>query len=347
MDLLRRAAMIIFAFMVLGSLAVPAAVVEAGDTLARIKSRGKLRCGVSDGIQGFSLKNADGQWSGMDVDFCRAVAAGVLGDPAKVEFIPLTAAARFPALKGGELDVLVRNTTWTLEREAVLGILFAGVLYYDGQGFMVPASSGVNELHQLKGATICVVKGTTHEAHLTATFTQRSMTWQPLPVDSQEQAAEALFAGKCQAFSSERPQLTAIQMRAPGGPKDYRILPEQISKEPMGPAVKRGDEEWFTIVRWVLFTLIRAEESDYTQGNVRARLEQPHDFRSQAWKDLDGLIAKSLGIAPGWAIRIVESVGNYGQIFERNVGGQSALKLERGLNRLWTEGGLMYAPPFR
>ena len=347
MDLLRRAAKTVLGVLVLCSLTVPAAVAKAGDTLTRIKARGKLRCGVSDGIQGFSVKNTEGQWSGMDVDFCRALAAAVLGDSTKVDYIPLTASSRFPALKAGELDVLVRNTTWTLEREAVLGILFAGVLYHDGQGFMVPASSGVKELHQLNGATICVVKGSTHEVHLAATFSQRSMTYQPLLVESQAQAAEALFSGKCQAFTSERPQLTAIQMRAPGGSKDYRILPEQISKEPTGPAVRRGDEEWFTMVRWVLFTLIRAEESDYTQGNVRARLEQPHDFRSQAWKDLDGLIAKSLGIMPGWAIRIVESVGNYGQIFERNLGGQSALKLERGLNRLWTEGGLMYAPPFR
>lgn len=221
------------------------------------------------------------------------------------------------------------------------------MLYYDGQGFIVPASSGIAEFHQLNGATICVVKGTTHEAHLTATFAQRSMACRTLPVETQAQAAEALFSGKCQAFTSERPQLNAIQMRAPGGPKDYRILPQQISNEPMGPAVRRGDEEWFTIFRWVLFTLIRAEESDYTQANVRTKLEQPRDSRSQAWKELDGLIAKSLGIMPGCAIRIVESVGNYGQLFERNLGGQSALRLDRGLNRLWTEGGLMYAPPFR
>lgn len=319
---------------------------EAGDALTRIKARGDLRCGISDGILGFSSKDSHGQWSGMDVDFCRALAAAVLGDPGKASFTPLPAASRFPALKEGDVDVLVRNTTWTLEREAVLGILFAGVLYYDGQGFVVPKSSGVRELSQLNGASICVVKGTTHEANLVMKFGLQNMSCRPVPVDSAAKAAAALYEGKCQAYTSERPQMTAVQLGAPGGPDQYVILPDEISKEPLGPAVSRGDEEWFTIVRWVLISLIQAEEGGFTRANIRERIGRD-DLRSKAWRDLDGLIAKSLGIAPGWGLRAVESVGNYGEIFDRNLGKESPLKLDRGLNRLWTEGGLMYAPPFR
>jgi general L-amino acid transport system substrate-binding protein len=195
------------------------------------------------------LKDDSGHWSGIDVDYCRALAAGILGDPEKVEYVPLTAAARFPALKTGELDVLSRNATWTLEREAVLGILFAGVLYYGGQGFLVPASSGIHELSQLNGATICVVKGTTHEANLVVTLSERNVSYQPLQLETLTEATEALFSQKCQALTSDRSQLEGIQLRAPGGSKGYNILPELISKEPMGPVVLYGDDEWFTIVR--------------------------------------------------------------------------------------------------
>lgn len=320
---------------------------QAGDTLTRIKARAKLRCGVSDGVPGFSFKEPDGRWTGMDADFCRALAAAVLEDPGKVEFISLAASARFPSLKAGEIDVLVRNTTWTLEREATLELMFAGVLYYDGQSFLVPAGSGVKDISGLDGATICAVKGTTHEANLSHQFRLRNLNFQPLIVESQAKAAEALLSRQCLAFTSERPQLAAVRLKAPGGPEDYVILPEQISKEPMGPVVRRGDDEWFTIVRWVLFALIAAEEAGISKSDLQSRLDTATDLLIQRWIDMDRIISKALTLPPGWATRALESAGNYGEIFERNFGSQSPLKLDRGLNRLWTHGGLMVSPPFR
>jgi general L-amino acid transport system substrate-binding protein len=292
------------------------------------------------------LKEPDGRWIGMDVDFCRALAAAVLGDSGKVDFVALAASARFASLKAGEIDVLVRNTTWTLEREATLEVMFAGILYFDGQSFLVSAKDNVRDLSQLNGATICTVKGSTNEGHLADHFRARNWSYQPLFVESEAKAAEALFSGQCQAFTSERPQLTAMRLKAPGGPGQYLILPDQISKQPLGPAVRRGDDEWFTIVRWVLFALIRAEESGITQSNVSSRLEVKTDAAVQQWIELDGIISKALTIPPGWATRALENVGNYGEMFERNLGSQSVLKLERGPNRLWTQGGLMYSPPF-
>lgn len=320
---------------------------EAGDTLTRIKARAKVRCGVSDGVQGFSIREPDGRWSGMDADFCRALAAAVVGDAGKVDFVPLAASARAASLKSGEIDVLVRNTTWTLEREATLEVMFAGILYYGGQSFLVPTKSNVRDLFQLNGASICVVKGTTHETHLADTFHARNWAYQPVVVESQARAAEALFAGQCLAYTSERPQLTAMRLLAPGGPEDYLLLPDQISKDPLGPVVRRGDDEWFTIVRWVLFTLIRAEEVGLTQANARSRMEARTSPIGQRWRDVEGIVSKALTLPPDWAVRALETAGNYGEMFERNLGSQSPLKLERGLNRLWTEGGLMYAPPFR
>jgi general L-amino acid transport system substrate-binding protein len=282
----------------------------------------------------------------MDVDFCRALAAAVLGDPGKADHVALTTPARFPSLKTGEVDVLVRNTTWTLEREATLEVMFTGVLYYDGQSFLVPAKSNVHALSQLNGATVCVVKGTTHERNLADYFHERNWSYQPVVVETQAQAAEALFSGQCQAFTSERPQLTAMRLKAPGGPQEYLMLADRISTEPMGPAVRRGDDEWFTIVRWLLFTLIGAEEAGITQSNVHSRLEGAADPAAHRWQALDGIVSRALGIPPGWAVRAVASVGNYGEMFERNLGSRSALQLDRGLNRLWTQGGLMHCPPF-
>lgn len=339
-----NAALLVFA---VWSLLLLPTTTSAGDTLVRIKARGKLRCGVSDGIPGFSSKEPDGRWTGMDVDFCRALSAAVLGDSEKVDYVPLTASARFSALKAGDLDVLSRNTTWTMEREAVIGVPFAGVFYYDRQGFLVPTSSGVKELSQLNGATICVVKGTTHEDHLTGKFKSMNWTYQPLQTVSRVEAATALNEGKCVAFTSETPQLMTTKLQAPGGPRQYTLLKETISEEPMGPVVRRGDEDWFTIVRWTLFTLIKAEGLNYTQANIESSLEKADTYISKSWEELDGLIAKSLGLEPGWGIRMIKSVGNYGEIFDRNLGAQSVFKLERGPNHLWKNGGLMHAPPFR
>jgi general L-amino acid transport system substrate-binding protein len=320
---------------------------EGGDTISRIRGRGDVRCGVSDGVPGFSVKSTDGRWSGMDVDFCRALTAAVLGDPEKANYVSLTAAARFPSLKAGEIDVLVRNTTWTMERETILSVMFAGVLYYDGQSFLVPAKDNVDNISQLNGATICAIKGSTHEKRLAEHFQLENWKYQSVIVESQAKAAEALFTGRCQAFTSERYQLKAVQMREPGEPGQYIILPGQISKDPIGPVVRNGDDAWFTLVRWVLFSLIRAEETGFTQLNVKSRLADENDLLAKQWKELDEIIARALSLQPGWAIRAVEASGNYGEMFERNLGKNSALKLGRGLNRLYTEGGLMYAPPFR
>lgn len=334
-------------FLIFGLLAtflypVPA---TAAETLNRIKARGSVRCGVGGDLQGYSLKDADGHWSGMDVDFCRALASAVLGDPEKVKFTALTAAARFPSLKSGEVDVLVRNTTWTMEREAVLGVLFAGVLYYDSQSFLVPSDSNLKDVRQLDGATICAIKGSTHEKILSEYFRSHQLSYQPLIVESQAKAAEALFSGQCRAFTSERTQLTAVRLKSQE--KSYEILSGQISEDPMGPVVRSDDDEWFTVVRWVLFTLVRAEMAGFTQANVTTRMGTGDDWFVQQRSELDGLLSKALGFQPGWFIRVISAAGNYGEIFERNLGQQSPLKLDRGLNQLYTRGGLMVAPPFR
>jgi len=319
----------------------------AGVTFDRIKTRGDLRCGVSEGIPGFSSKDADGRWQGLDVDFCRALAAAVLGDPQKVSFFPLLASQRFASLKAGEIDILARNTTWTLERESTLEVLFAGVLYYDSQVFLVPAASRANDLSHLDGKSICVVKGTTQEMNLEYIFRDRNLIYQPMVVDTVAKGGEALAAGRCAALTSEQPQLAGIRMNAAGGPNTFVQLPEQFSKEPLGPVVRRGDDEWFTIVRWVLFTLVRAEELSITRASLQSRFNDSTDSKMQRWAATDGIISRSLQIQPGWAVRALEAGGNYGELFERNLGSQSPLKIERGLNRLYTQGGLMYAPPFR
>lgn len=324
---------------------VPASA-GAGETLARVHSREVVRCGVSEGLVGFSIKDAAGRYTGLDADFCRAVAAAALGDPEKVTFVPLFASARFPALCAGEIDLLARNTTWTLGREAGLGVSFAGTLYYDGQGFMVPHASGVTKIADLNGATICVEKGTTHEPNLADYFQTQGWTYQPLVIESVTEVARAFFAGRCLAYTSDRSQLAAIRVQAPPGREAYDILPDQISKEPLAPAVRQGDQEWFTLVRWSLFALLAAEEQGITRANVRAKMSSESAPALQRFL-ANGGYGKALGTSPEWAVRVVESVGNYGEMFDRNLGGQSPLKLERGLNRLWTQGGLMYAPPLR
>ena len=319
---------------------------SAGDTLAQVKSRGTLRCGVSEGIVGFSVKNEAGRWVGLDADFCRAVAAAVLGSAEKVTFVPLRASVRFPALKSGAIDLLVRNTSWTLSREAGLKVQFAGILYYEGQGFMVPAAHGIKSVAQLNGTTICVEKGTIHERNLADHFQAHGMNLKPLVIDSSTGVAEALFAGRCEAYTSDASQLAAARLRAPAG-HTFDILPERISKEPIGPAVRSGDEEWLTLVRWVLFSLIAAEEFGMTHDNVRTIRETTTHPAVRRALGMDREFSDALKTDPEWALRAVESVGNYGEMFERNLGNQSPLHLERGLNRLWTQGGLIYAPPFR
>ena len=343
------------------------AYAAAGDTLALIKSRGELRCGVSDGIPGFSSRDAKGLMTGLDVDFCRAVAAVVLGDASKVTFVQLRASERFPALKGGTIDLLARNTTWTLGREVSLKVLFGGILFYDGQGFMVPKKVDLQKVVEAKKAVatksktpvkkageltiasldkakICIEKGTTHLQNLTDTFAARGMSFEPVIVDSASGVADAFFAGRCAAYTSDTAQLAAARMRAPGGPSSYLILPERISKEPLGPVVRAGDDDWLLLVRWVLFTLVSAEEMGITRNNVLQRMREPE---MQSLISTGNDASKGLGIPAGAGVRAIQSVGNYGEMFERNVGRDSPLKIERGLNRLWTKGGLMYSPPLR
>jgi general L-amino acid transport system substrate-binding protein len=331
------------ALVILASVAPSA---TAGDTLAQVKSRGTLHCGVNQAKPGFATKDASGQWSGLEVDFCRAVAAAIFGDPKKVIFVPLRASERFPALKSRVIDLLARATAWTLSREVSLKLSFPGILFYDAQALMVPAADGIKSVGQLNGATICVEKGTTHEHNLTDHFTAQGLTVKPLVIDSPTEVADAFFAGRCKAYTSDISDLAGARLRAPAG-QTFDILPEHISKEPLGPVVRGGDDDWLTLVRWVLFALIAAEENGITRDNIREIRETTRHPAVRRALGADGGLGQELGTDPEWALRAIESVGNYGEIFERNLGAHGPLHLERGLNRLWTHGGLMYAPSLR
>jgi general L-amino acid transport system substrate-binding protein len=263
-----------------------------------------------------------------------------------VTFIPLRASERFPALKSGRIDLLARVTAWTLSREADLKVHFPGILFYDGQSFMVPVASGIKSAGQLNGATICVEKGTTHERNLADHFTAQGLSMKPLVIDSATELADALFSGRCKAYTSDVSHLAAARLRAPAG-QAFDILPDRISKEPLGPVVRRGDDDWLTLVRWVLFALIAAEEQGITRDNVREIRETTQHPALRRALGADGGFGPMLGTDPNWALQAVESVGNYGEMYERNFGVHSLLHLDRGLNRLWTQGGLMYAPPVR
>ncbi|MCK7578569.1 MAG: amino acid ABC transporter substrate-binding protein [Chromatiales bacterium] len=317
---------------------------RAGEVLEALKSRGTLRCGVSEGIPGFSERDAAGRWQGFDVDICRAVAAAVFGDGERVEFVPLRASARFPALQARKIDLLLRNTSWTLTREAILKLQFPAILLYDGQGFMVSADSTVQTPADLAGMTVCVEQGTTHARNLRDYFGARGLSVTPLTIDSATGVVEAFTAGRCQAYSADVSQLAAARLRLPGGRQSWRILDERISKEPLAPVVWGGDQEWTTLVRWVLYALILAEESGATQANLDQVLAQGRTPLSRLSDDERTLLARNLGLSPGWAVRVVKTIGNYGELFERHLGPDSPLGLERGPNRLWTQGGLLYAP---
>ena len=319
----------------------------AGSTLDRVRSKGVVRCGVSEEMAGFASKDASGRWKGFTVDFCRAVAAAALGDSEKVTFVPLTPSSRFPVLLGGNIDLLAHTATETFGREAGIGVFFAGTYFYDGQTFMVPQKSKVKTPEDLKDATICVEKGTTHLPNLESVFRPRKGAYKPLIRDSYQELMEAFAAGQCQAYTADRSQLKTTLLSVPGGSARYRILPETISKEPMGPAVRRDDDEWFILVKWVLNALVEAEERGVTSKNVPVLRQKADDPGLQWFLNSSGRLGKSLRIKPDWAAEVIAQVGNYGEIFERNIGSQSPLKIERGLNRLWTKGGLLYAPPFQ
>nr|WP_316644373.1 amino acid ABC transporter substrate-binding protein [uncultured Roseateles sp.] len=319
---------------------------HAGKTLDAIKARGQVVCGVNTGLAGFAAADSNGNWSGIDVDICRAIAAATLGDGTKIKFVPLNAQQRFTALQSGEIDILSRNTTWTLTRDASLGMVFTGTTYYDGQGFMVPAKGKIKSAKQLKGTTVCVQSGTTTEKNLTDFSRANKLDIKPVVFEKVEAATGAYFAGRCQSYTTDASGLASVRNKEAKNPDDHIILPELISKEPLGPSVRRGDDEWFAIAKWVVFGLLEAEEYGITQANV----EQMKASSDPAVLRILGVTedtGKLLGLDKDWMAKAIKATGNYGEIFERNVGPTSALKLPRGVNNQWNKGGLMYAPPIR
>lgn len=318
----------------------------AGPTLDKVKDQGTIVCGVSTGLAGFSLADSQGKFTGLDVDFCRALAAAVLGDANKVKFAPLSAQQRFTALQSGEVDLLSRNTTWTLQRDTQLGLDFAPTMYYDGQGFMVPKKLGVKSAKELNGATVCVQPGTTTELNLADFFRANKMQFKPVVIEKLDEVESAFFSGRCDAYTTDASGLAATRVSKAPNPDDYVILPEIISKEPLAPAVRHGDNEWFDIVKWTVYALIEAEEKGVTSKNVDQMLKSDDPNVKRLLGVTPGM-GKSLGLDEKWAYNAIKQVGNYGEIFDRNVGKNSPLKLERGLNDLWTRGGLQYAMPIR
>lgn len=319
---------------------------QAGATLDAVKKKGFVQCGVSDGLPGFSYVDAQGRYLGIDVDVCRAVAAAVFGDAGKVKYSPLTAKERFTALQSGEIDVLSRNTTWTSSRDSAMGLNFTGVTYYDGQGFLVNKSLGVSSAKELDGATVCIQAGTTTELNLSDYFRANSLKYTPITYDTSDESAKSLESGRCDVLTSDQSQLYAQRIKL-AKPDDYVVLPEVISKEPLGPLVRQGDEEWFDIVRWSLFAMLNAEELGVDSKNVEQMAKTTKNPDVARLLGAEGEYGKDLKLPRDWAVQIVKQVGNYAEVFERNVGSGSELKIERGLNALWNQGGVQYAPPVR
>ena len=318
----------------------------AGRTLDGVRQRGEVICGVNTSAPGFSAADSQGRWQGLDVDVCRAVAAAVLRDAGKVRFVPLNSQQRFAALQAGEVDVLSRNTTWTLTRDASLGIVFTGINYYDGQGFMVPKKVKIDSAKKLGGATVCVQAGTTSEKNVADFFRANGLKYKSVVFDTAEAITSAFFSGRCQAYTTDMSDLAGARTKV-ANPNDYVILPEVISKEPLGPSVRRGDDEWFQIVRWALFGMLEAEESGVTQANVDKMKAESKDPIVQRLLGVSEDMGGLLGLDKEWLYRIVKQVGNYGESFERNMGPKTPVGLPRGANNLWNKGGLMYAPPIR
>jgi general L-amino acid transport system substrate-binding protein len=318
-------------------------------TLDTVKAKGFIQCGVSTGLAGFSAPDDKGDWQGIDADFCRAVAAAVFGDGTKVKFTPLSAKERFTALQSGEIDILSRNTTWTINRDTALGLNFIGVTYYDGQGFMINAKKlpGVNSALQLSGAAVCVQSGTTTELNLADYFKANKMEYNPVVFEKLEEVNAAYDAGRCDVYTTDQSGLYGIRLTL-GSPADHVVLPEIISKEPLGPAVRQGDDQWYHIVKWTYFALLQAEELGITKANVdEMKNSASPEIKRVLGQEADTKIGTDLGVSNDWVVNIVKAVGNYGEMFERNVGSGSPLKIARGINALWTKGGLQYAPPIR
>ena len=318
---------------------------SAQSTLKAVKDRGILNCGANGTLAGFGLPDAQGNWTGLDVDVCRAVAAAIFDDATKVKFVPLSAKDRFTALQSGEVDMLARNTTWTSSRDSSLGLNFTGVDYYDGQGFMIRKALKVNSALELNGASICVQQGTTTELNLADYFRAHNMQLKTVTFATANEAVKAYDAGRCDAYTTDASGLYAERLRLTN-PDDHMILPEIISKEPLGPAVRHGDDQWFDVVKWVFFAMINAEEFGITSKNVDEMVKSTSP-EIKRFVGTEGNFGEQLGLTKDWAVRIVKHVGNYGEVFERNVGKGSPLKIDRGLNRLWNEGGIQYAPPIR
>ncbi len=338
MRLLKLAVIVTVALFAVSTLAM------AG-TLQDVRAKGFVQVGVNGGVFGFSMPDKKGVWKGLDVDTAKAIAAAVFGDANKVKFVPLTAVQRLPALQSKEIDVLCRNTTATLTRDTTNGLNFTHVNFYDGQGFLVPKKLGVKSAKELDGATVCVLPGTTTELNAADYFRSHGMKWKPVVIEQTSELNKAFFAGRCDCLTSDSSQLAAQRSVAPN-PDDYVLLPEIISKEPLAPVVRHGDDQWYDIVNWTVMALIQAEELGITSKNVDEKLKSK-DPRVKRFLGVTPGLGKALGLDDKWAYNIVKQVGNYGEIFDRNVGPDTPLKLERGLNALWTKGGLMYAWPFR
>jgi general L-amino acid transport system substrate-binding protein len=323
-----------------------ASEVVAGATVQAVEGRGELVCGVANDLHGFSAPDSKGQWSGLDVDVCRAVATAVFADASKVRYVPLTAQARLTALQTGEIDLLARNTTYTLTRDTSAGLNFTVINYYDGQGFLVPKSLGAKSALELSGATVCVQTGTTNELNLADYFRASRMELRPVTLEKYEEMIAAYVAGRCDALSADASALATIRTNATAQPEEHVILPELISKEPLAPAVRQGDDQWFDIVRWSQFAMIEAEERGVSSTNVDA-MRNSEDQHIRRLLGVTPGMGAALGLRENWAYAIIEQVGNYGESFDRNVGAGSKLNLPRALNALWSQGGLMYAMPVR
>lgn len=322
-----------------------AASAASAQTLSTVKQRGVLNCGSNGTLAGFGLPDAQGRWTGLDVDLCRAIAAAIFNDPNKVKFVPLTAKDRFTALQSGEVDLLARNTTWTSSRDTSLGLNFSVVNYYDGQGFMVRKALKVNSALELNDAAVCVQQGTTTELNLADYFRANKMKLKTVTFATADEAVKAYDAGRCDAYTTDASGLAGERLRLANA-EDHIVLPEIISKEPLGPAVRHGDDQWFDIVKWTHYAMVNAEELGVTKANVDDQMKSDNPDVKRLL-GTEGKHGEALGLTNDWAVRIIKQVGNYGEIFERNVGQGSNMKIARGLNALWTKGGLQYAPPVR
>ena len=314
-------------------------------TLDDVKAKGFVQCGVNTGLAGFAAPDSAGNWTGFDVDYCKAVAAAIFGDATKVKYTPTTAQSRFTALQSGEIDLLARNTTWTINRDTALGFNFRYVNYYDGQGFMVPKSLNVKSALELSGAAVCVQSGTTTELNLADFFRANKLEYKPVVFEKLEEVNAAYQAGRCDVYTTDQSGLYSQRLRLKV-PEDHIVLPEIISKEPLGPVVRQGDFQWFSLAKWVYFALLNAEELGVTQKNVDEMLKSSNP-EIRRLLGVEGEFGKSVGLDNDWVVKIVKGVGNYAEIYERNVGPDTPLKIARGVNNLWSKGGLQYAPPIR